>query len=340
MSLRPTSVYRKYLHYLSQFGSAAKMKNMALNRIERRRGRISLHSRPYKVTIDPGNVCNLQCPGCHTGISHPEMIRPRMLRYEHFVRIFDQVAPHVFSVALYNWGEPFLNKKLFDMVAYARSKGVGTTLHSNLNHFNEQMAEECIRSGLTHIYMSIDGATQEPYAQYRVGGQMERVLENLALLTEVRRKYQSKFPIITWKFIAFGHNDHEIGAAKALAAQHGADSFELYHGRPVVMDLYDEADKYRRQPEKIQQLPTRCNSLWSSLYVGADGSVLPCSLAFRPAEVFGNLLEQSLDDVWNNSSFRNARSMFSKEFNADEIPMPCRACKYAVRCLGSAAARN
>lgn len=325
--MRHYSVYNKYAHYLRNYSSSGKIGNILMNAYEARSGKIYLKSRPYKVTIDPGNFCNLRCPGCHTGIKHPEMIQPGFMKYDDFKMVFGQVQPYAISVALYNWGEPFLNKSIFDMIEHCTSKGVGTTLHSNFNVFSEEMARKAVESGLTHIYMSIDGASQEAYAKYRVRGNLDQVMENLRVLLETRKKYKSKFPIVTWKFLEFTHNAHEKEEARRRARELGVDAFEAFVGRPKLTDIYDEAEMYRasgfKNPKK-----EKCPSLWSSIYINSDGSVLPCSLAYRESEVYGNLLREELRDVWNNEKYVESRKIFAGLADEEKVPLPCRACKY------------
>ena len=329
--MRPLSVYSKYAFYVAKYGTPKKISNILLNQYEFRNGKSILKSRPYKVTVDPGNFCNLRCPGCHTGIKHPQMIKPSFLKYSNYKIILDQVKDYALSIALYNWGEPFLNKEIFDIIAHTRANGLGTTIHSNFNVFNEDMAESAVRSGLTHIYLSIDGASQEAYQKYRVRGHLANVLDNVKLLVDTKKRMRSKYPIVTWKFLVFEHNKHEIADAAKMAKSIGVDSFEVFVAHPKLMDLYDEAENYRNNPELIQSLNDRCKSLWSSIYIHSDGSMFPCSLSYRENERFGNLLEHDLNTVWNNRSYINARKMFSPAASVDEIPLPCRSCKYSMK---------
>lgn len=329
--MRHPIVYTKYAHYMKNFASSGKLGNILLNRYESGIKRVRMKSRPYKITIDPGNFCNLRCPGCHTGIKHKEMIEPGFLDFDNFKTIFNQVKSYALSIALYNWGEPFLNKRIFDMIAHCTDNGVGTTLHSNFNVFNESMAENAVKSGLTHIYMSIDGASQDAYAKYRVRGNLDNVMNNLSVLLEMRKKYKSKFPIVTWKFLEFEHNAHEKGEARRRAESMGVDAFEAFVGRPKLTDIYDEAEDYKSSPRKSNKKES-CPSLWSSLYVNSDGSVLPCSLAYRENEVFGNLLKDDLNEVWNNDNFIESRKIFKGDANPEKVPLPCRACKYYLMC--------
>ncbi|MBS3913112.1 MAG: SPASM domain-containing protein [Bacteroidetes bacterium] len=336
--MRPAIVYQKYLDYLLKFGNSRKLLNYFKSKEDFRKKRIHLKSTPYKITIDPGNVCNLECPGCHTGVKHPERMGSKMLSFQNFKTIFDQVEKDIFHLAMYNWGEPFLNKKLFEMVDYARQKKVGTTIHSNLNHFSAKMAEDCVKSGLMHLYLSIDGASQNVYEKYRKKGDLELVLENLKLLLETRNRMGSKYPYITWKYLKFSHNSEECETAKLQAKKMGVDSFEIFQASESLMDISDEAKQFIKDPVKFESLPERCNSLWSSMYIGPDGSVFPCSLAFRESEVFGNALQEEIPSIWNNEKYRNSRMFFTGNTEV-ELPVPCRNCKFYYHCMNLANSR-
>lgn len=308
-----------------------KLTNMARNRAEMLLKKSYLQSMPFHLTIDPGNICNLRCPGCHTGIKHAEMMKPVFLSYEDFKNFLEQCGKYAFNVALYNWGEPFLNKQLFDMIEHSTSKQLGTTVHSNFNHFNESMAENAVKSGLTHIYLSIDGAKQETYETYRVKGKLSKVVDNLRILTETKKKLNSKYPLVTWKYLKFRHNLHEIEDARKVAFNCGADDFEVFKGSPNLCDIQTLAEEYRNNPTRLNEIGKRCNSLWSSVYIGSDGTVFPCSLAFRETESFGNIKNEDFSAVWNNEKYQTARGMFTGEVN--QIPSPCSGCVHYLKCI-------
>ena len=331
MRLRLTA-NRKYLYYLNHFATPKKLLNILENRKEYKNGNTTLKSYPYKITFDPGNICNLRCPGCHTGIKHPEMLRPAFMKLDNYKTMFDQVKDHALSVALYNWGEPFLNKQIFDIIDYTRSQKVGTTIHSNLNHFNETMADDIVKSGLTHLYLSIDGASQDVYAQYRVKGHLEQVIHNLKLLIAARKKANSKLPFITWKYLVFPFNKHEVEKARSLAKEIGVDNFEVFDAVIKLTDIYDEAENYKQQPELFKTLTNPCKSLWASIYLEPNGTVFPCSLSFRENEGFGNLVQSDFKSVWNNTNYSAARGLFKNPSNTENIPMPCKGCKYFLKC--------
>lgn len=322
------TAYKKYFFYLRKFATVKKLQNLALNKYEHYLKETTLKSYPYKITIDPASFCNLRCPACHTGTKHPEMAKASILKFEDYKIIFNQVKDYAFSIALYNWGEPFLNKDIFNIISYTKENNVGSTLHSNFNVFSQSMADELVRSGLTHIYMSIDGATQDVYSKYRIKGDLDDVINNIKLLTEAKARHKSVFPIVTWKYLTFDHNEHQVLEAKKIAESLNVDDFEIFKASPKLKDINDDAKEFTDNAEKMNALKFDCSSLWQSIYISPQGLVFPCSLAFRENESFGNFLENDLKQIWNNSQYKNARGLFTNSTNRDEVPLPCKGCKF------------
>ena len=65
-----------------------------------------------------------------------------------------------------------LHPKIIEMIEYAHQKRISTGLSSNLNRLNAELAERLIRSGLSQLLVSLDGATQATYSRYRQGGNL------------------------------------------------------------------------------------------------------------------------------------------------------------------------
>jgi len=159
-----------------------------------------VHGHPYILFVDPTNVCNLRCPLCPTGTGDLER-RAGMLSYECFTRVIDPLAPYAYEVNLYNWGEPLLNRDIFRMIEYARSKNLMPSMSSNLNTVHDTDIENLARSSLEYLTVSLDGTTPEVYAHYRRRGDFALVLANLKQLLEYKRRLGRKTPFIEWQFI-------------------------------------------------------------------------------------------------------------------------------------------
>lgn len=125
--------------------------------------------------------------------------------------------------------------------------------------------------------------------------------------------------------------EHELEAAKRLSKNKGINNFEFYPASSNVTDIYEEKKKYEANPALLASLPDACKSLWTSIYIQPDGSVMPCSLAFRKTESFGNLLAEDIMSLWNNENYTIAREMSGKKEKFRSV-LPCKGCKYSLKC--------
>ena len=177
--------------------------------------------------MEPANFCNVSCPLCFTASengSRPESV----LSYEKFKDFIDENGDYLLLIVLWNWGEPFLNPALLKMIAYAKSKNI--VLHSSTNgnvKFSDATADLLVDSGLDSLVFGIDGATDETYRQYRRGGNLPLVLENIRTVVKAKKRRASATPFLTLRFVVMHHNEKEWPSALRLAEELGVDYFAL-----------------------------------------------------------------------------------------------------------------
>jgi MoaA/NifB/PqqE/SkfB family radical SAM enzyme len=182
--------------------------------------------KPYWLTVDPTNFCQLHCPFCPTGANRGVRSKAEMT-VEHFRRLMDRLGPTLVHVDMINWGESILHKGLPDMIAAAKAHGAYVKLDANLNDMPPGTPERLVRSGLDLLSVSIDGLSQETYEAYRVGGRLEKVLANLREIVAKRSELRSATPWIRWQFLVFKHNEHEAGRVAEFARAVGVDHADV-----------------------------------------------------------------------------------------------------------------
>lgn len=177
---------------------------------------------PVFYYVDPGIICNLRCKFCSTGIGTGK-IGTGIMELNTFKLILNKISKYAKEVHLYNYGEPFLNKNLIDFISLTSEKGIRTVVDSNLNArmFDEAEAKAIVKSGLSELSASIDGATQDTYEKYRVGGSMEKAIANIKQILEARKQLKSKTPFIVWSFLINKINEHQISLARQKAKKLG-----------------------------------------------------------------------------------------------------------------------
>lgn len=297
---------------ISSFTRLKKTLNYHLIEWQKRKLSPIIFGYPYWLTVDPTNICNLRCVFCPTGQergSRPSVV----LSLSHFKRIMRTLGPYLIHVDFCNWGEPLLNKNLFEMVRLAKQYGPATKIDSNLNvALSEADAEALIRSGLDYLNMSVDGASQGTYEQYRRNGNFELALKNMKLLVATKKRLGSATPRLHWQYLVFRHNQHEMEAAQALAREIGVDSlgFTGPFCSPEWVPTIDEFNNYLPRPDggvSFKNAVVPCNWLWDAVTINADGSVSPCCSVEDKKDDFTGFFGKPFFWMWNSRNFRIAR---------------------------------
>ena len=308
---------KKVMHALTRLGLEEKLKNYQLIEYEKQSRQECVSGFPYWLTIDPTNFCTLKCPFCPTGQARGSRTKG-MLSFENFKKIMDELGPYLLHIDFCNWGEPLLNKEIYEMIKYVKQYNVDTKVDSNFNCFSEKDAEDMVLSGLDKLIVSIDGATQETYSRYRIGGDFNKVINNLKILIKKKKELAKFNPYICWQFLVFRHNEHEIEEVKKIGRDLGIDNVGItkaFIGNKDWIPLNDEYSHYRREEIKDDytsehfKSPEKkfCNWPWEAIVLNPNGSVSPCCSVEDEKGDFGNISRQSFMEIWNNETYRVAR---------------------------------
>lgn len=287
---------------------------------------------PFSLEIEPTTSCNLRCPQCPSGLR--EFSRNTgMLDFPLYKKVIDEVHEDLVYLILYFQGEPFLNKKFLDFVRYAASKNIYTATSSNAHYFTDEMAKATIESGLDRLIISIDGTTQETYGKYRIGGNLEKVMEGTQNLVKWKKKLGRTAPHIIWQFIAFRHNEHQIPEIKRLAREIGVDELGIktaqiydYQTSDEFIPTNEELSRYKKTEEGYQiknKLLNQCWRLWKGSVITWDGLVVPCCFDKDATHRFGDVSTETFENVWTNERYKGFRQAILKSRKEIDICTNC-----------------
>ena len=288
---------------------------------------------PLAVSIEPTTSCNLRCPECPSGLR--SFTRPTgMLQPELFRNVIDQLHKELAYLVFYFQGEPFLNPGFTEMVRYAGSKGIYTATSTNAHYLDDIQARKTVESGLDRLIISIDGTTQDVYRQYRVGGQLEKVIEGTRNIVKWKKQLRSSTPHIIFQFLVVKPNEHQIPEVKKLAAELGVDQVAFktaqiydYENGSDLIPTIDKYSRYSKQSDGRYQiknpLKNHCWKLWHSCVITWDGKVIPCCFDKDAKYVMGDLEKSSFREIWEGSAYADFRQSVLR--SRSEIEM-CKNC--------------
>ena len=270
---------------------------------------------PFVLHIEPTNECNQECRMC----CHPTQKRKQQNIEDGVVEkaLKEAVKWQPWSTQFFFFGEPFLNKNLFNYISLAKSLGlrnISTT--TNLTAITAEKVKLIPMSGLDSIHISFEGINRQHYKEVRGKDTFEKAKRNIEILLEERNRLNSNL----WISLTF---------VRTTESQEEIDKFMAYW-RPKVNDIHvspqfeyrnGSTDGDRRQAIKFIQ-PNRnsggimftqqedrvpCRQLWTRLVVTSDGEMTPCSQNIDAELSLGNIRDISIHEAWTGKLMQDLR---------------------------------
>ena len=337
MRVRTTAEYHQNkLSYLGYFHLAPLLRKMTARRLavifrtltDWRCHVLKPRSLPFAFRLEPCATCNLRCPLCATTYRQFKVGDTKVMTMNTFQAIHEQIKAYAAKMTFYLEGEPMLNPHLFQMVELAtRDNDVFTSFSTNFTQMKERLLGPMFASRLDWISVSIDGFHQQTYEKYRVGGDVESVLNGISMTMQHKRRHGFRYPYMIVNMITFSHVPHEEQELlRNFCSEQGVDEFHLRPDQYGIMGQYNRAEA--RRPA------SRCHWPWVSMSIGPNGNVYPCPIAFEQQLSFGNLLTESLEEIWNNRLYVATREYLRRpgDDRTDMPHLPCFDCRWFGKC--------
>ncbi|MEN6408559.1 MAG: radical SAM protein [Anaerolineaceae bacterium] len=176
-----------------------------------------------KVYIEPTDRCNLNCRTCMRNVWDEPM---GMMSPETFERVLASLAdfdspPLVFFGG---FGEPLLHPHILEMVTAVRKLNCPVELITNGILLDETKAHELVNAGLNRLWVSLDGASPESYADVRLGAALPQVIANLKRFSDLRQNAPTRLGVA---FVAMRRNIGDLPRVISLGKELGADMFSI-----------------------------------------------------------------------------------------------------------------
>ena len=302
--------------------------------------RIKSSGLPYAASIEPTTACNLGCPECPSGLK--KFTRPTgKLDINYHETLLDGLGKQLFYINYYFQGEPFIHPQFLDLIKAAKSRKIYTATSTNA-HFIQtpEKAEAIVQSGLDRLIISIDGLTQATYEQYRVNGDLKKVIKGTELLVAAKKKLKSSTPHLIFQFLVVRPNEHEIPDVLALGKKMGVDEVRLktaqlydYENGNPLMPTQEKYARYRKTKSgkyvPKYKLLDQCWRMWSSTVLTWDGKVVPCCFDKDAQHVLGSIEKKSdFEKIWNNPAYQNFRKAVFTDRSSIDI---CKNCSEGTK---------
>jgi len=312
---------KKYLNWVS-------MMNQKINTID-----FTTPGFPFMLQIEPTNMCNLSCPLCPVGRNELNR-KPRHMRLEEFKSIIDDMREYLLFLILWDWGEPFINPELPNMIEYASNLGIETVTSTNAHFLNDNdYLKRIFKSGLSTLIIAIDSLNEENYKIYRQRGSLHRAILGLKNALRIKKELKSK-TIVNLRMVIMKQNEKELKDMRRWAKKLKVDRFTVKTLNPscglnsIDEELVPNNPKYRRYKYKNNsferiRINTPCTRIYNMSNIISNGDVVPCCYDYAAELKVGNIHEKPYSEIWNSPSYRELRKKIY--YHKDSIPK-CREC--------------
>ena len=178
--------------------------------------------------------CNLLCLHCYSD-SEARRYEGELTTEEGYALLEDLGRFQVPAV-LFSGGEPLVRRDLFDLVAFARGRGLRPTLSTNGTLITAEVAARIKQSGFTYVGVSLDGIGEVNDRFRGVAGAFDRALRAFHNLKVVGQRVGLRLTLNR-------HNVENLHRIFDLIEMEGIDRACFYHlvpagrGRTIAGDI-------------------------------------------------------------------------------------------------------
>lgn len=211
---------------------------------------------PFMVSYSITTKCNLKCKHCYS--ESVDQATPNELSTEDAFRLMDDLSEWGIGLLVIDGGEPLCREDMLDVVKYASSKGIRTTIGSNGTLIDEAVARKMLDAGVRSIAISVDGADAQTHDRFRgINGAFEQTLKGVEACRTAGLPFQ--FNMVIRK-----ETSSQLEDMLRLAVDYGASAaefFDLVAAGRAKQECREEVlslDERKRAMEWLAQAQEAC----------------------------------------------------------------------------------
>lgn len=270
---------------------------------------------PSHVDVEIASACDLHCPMCYTTTdAFKKQVKRTTMNFELFKKIIDEcVKYNLYSIRISLRGEAFINPHVYDMIKYAKDKGIKEV--SSLTHggrINEEKFEKLIDIGLDWLTISFDGIG-ETYEKIRHPLKFDDAVRKIKNYQEIKRRRGVVKPLI------------KVQTVWPAIAKNPLEFYNIFNPITDQVAANPLIDYLGNDTDIVYEENFTCPQLWQRLVIGSDGDVLLCANDEMGMYKLGNANKQSLYEIWHGEKMNEARKWHLKHMGVGKIA-PCKHC--------------
>lgn len=323
---------------------------------------------PRTVYREATRNCNYQCIHCYS-LSWKELHKD--MPFKVIKKMINEMVRYWVEFFNIWWWEPILYNGIYDTIDYCKKKWLSLEITTNWSLLNNGVIKKLKKSWLKYIQISLDWSTQEIYWKIRIGGKLKIVIENIkklikgwfvvSICTVVNKINLEDIDNIINLCIDLWINYYRI--LPFIEVWRGNEITSLQLDKEQFRNLYKNILSKEKETLKwlkisfnenlvipiiknIHWMPEKhywCSAWRTTCWIDTYWNVYPCSYMTYKELICGNILNESLLNIWKYSNImeeiRNIKSIWGKCKDCEHLGICrwwCRAAAYSkTKCLDS-----
>ncbi len=228
------------------------IKTVAIKRkLEKVKSCVGLKSKPSFISISITHNCSLQCKICDIW----KLPKDKQLTTSQIKQAVSDLHSWLGSFEMnIAGGEPLLHKGIFEIIKYARQKGILVNMTSNGIHITKSVANKLVESGLNAISISLDSTDHEIHDHIRnKEGLHKLTIKNVLYLNAIKKDLS-----VNIATVMMGFNAHTLLSLLDLVEANNLDGINF---QPLINNFateyepgWHEQSAFWPNPEQLSQL--------------------------------------------------------------------------------------
>lgn len=256
--------------------------------------RIKKHeSSPIFISIETTNICNADCDMCPHSIMKRKTGIMGMDLFKNIIGSAIKSRTGIKEFVLSGFGEPLLDKHIFERINYIKSKGkYYTKFFTNAALLDNEKINKLMSCGLDELVISFNGITRNSYEGIMKNLNYKKNLSNIFNLIEEKKICNSPTPKIVISCVRLTKNKDDIKGVlkfwKNKVNQVLRPIPENWSGNMVQNSPFKYSFKKKMWP---------CEGMWNTLDFLYDGRVSLCCRDYDGNVIIGDVSKLSVEEL-------------------------------------------
>jgi len=299
---------------------------------------------PEEIMIEVESKCNFNCHFCFNKISFAKEGRNIKSLSSNFIKkVIDDIVQNEIKIVKFTGGEPLLRKDIFQLLKYAKGKGLETRLNTNCSLVNKEVAKK-LNGIVDNILIPIESDNEKE--ESKITG-FQNALKKKIKAIELLKK--ENVPVVRVGTVMIKKNINNFDKIARLVSSLPLDEWEVYRPIPISKEndltskdinfLADKLINLRKEGKLVfiaNAIPFCSIKDLNKLNIVSKGAlydeghrrlVLDPRGFIKPHYFLNENLGKNVSQAWQSDFAQRMR-------NLDFIPEECGSCPFVFKCCG------